>query len=247
MYISTLFSFRYAKDWSIEQFAANTHELIYFISGSGEVTIDGEKFQYSPNYVLFMESDKPRDQVAFEETYYICIRFTGSMDDLSVKSNCVTCKNNRIYQIFKNIADEYRQKNIGYYEICNLNIMEILHVINRLSSDDSNVNTILEIIKEIDENHNFSKSVEEMANSTHYSYDYFRHRFKSVTGKSPMQYIIDSKIEHACKMLEGQHLNCTEIAYLLGFSSSSQFSRSFKKKLGVSPSVYKKASPLDFY
>ena len=39
-------------------------------------------------------------------------------------------------------------------------------------------------------------------------------------------------------MKEGKY-NLTEIAFMTGFSSSSQFSTSFKKHFGVSPKEYR--------
>jgi len=45
----------------------------------------------------------------------------------------------------------------------------------------------------------------------------------------------------AQKYLRDQDTNMTEIAFLLGFSESSAFSRAFKRWIGVSPTQYRKA------
>ncbi len=42
--------------------------------------------------------------------------------------------------------------------------------------------------------------------------------------------------------LTEQDISLTEIAFLLGFSESSAFSRAFKRWVGVSPSEYRKAA-----
>jgi AraC-like DNA-binding protein len=42
--------------------------------------------------------------------------------------------------------------------------------------------------------------------------------------------------------LTEQDISLTEIAFLLGFSESSAFSRAFKRWIGVSPSEYRKAA-----
>ncbi len=248
---STLFSFRFEEGREILNFSTPTHELIYFQTGRGICEIGGEEHKYEANDLLFITAKTQRNQVALEESRYICIRFQGEISSLSntssslpawssLKSACYTCKDDRIFQQFKDIQEEYQQKNMGYYEMCNLKIGEILLLLERISPEDENTHTILSVVKEIDETVTFAKSVEEMAKSVHYSYDYFRHKFKAVTGKSPIQYLTDSKMEHACDLLTENRLNCTEIAYLLGFSSSSQFSKMFKKKIGLSPSHYKK-------
>jgi AraC-like DNA-binding protein len=46
----------------------------------------------------------------------------------------------------------------------------------------------------------------------------------------------------AKKYLREQQVCMTEIAFLLGFSESSAFSRAFKRWMGVTPSEYRKAA-----
>jgi AraC-like DNA-binding protein len=46
----------------------------------------------------------------------------------------------------------------------------------------------------------------------------------------------------AHRYLREQDISLTEIAFLLGFSESSVFSRAFKRWMGVTPSEYRKAS-----
>ncbi len=65
--------------------------------------------------------------------------------------------------------------------------------------------------------------------------------FKEQTGKSPMQYYADLKIEEAKKLLRENTYSIGEITDKLGFSSIHYFSRSFKTSTGFSPSGYKKS------
>ena len=82
-------------------------------------------------------------------------------------------------------------------------------------------------------------TLQEMADEVSYSYDHFRHIFKSLTGKSPTDYLISKRVEYACELLSQEDLSCTEIAGICGFASSAQFSAVFKKKLGFSPKSYR--------
>jgi len=52
----------------------------------------------------------------------------------------------------------------------------------------------------------------------------------------------ETRKDLAKKFLSDQDTSITEIAYLLGFSESSAFSRAFKRWMGVSPSQYRKAA-----
>ena len=73
-----------------------------------------------------------------------------------------------------------------------------------------------------------------------FSYDYFQHRFKEITGYSPQQFLIHRRIEAAQTMLTDNSGNCTEIAQRCGFSNSAQFSALFKRETGYSPQQWRK-------
>ena len=65
---------------------------------------------------------------------------------------------------------------------------------------------------------------------------------KNTHGISPMAYFSELKIEEAKRLIADTALNITEVAERLGFSSVHHFSGTFKKKTGMSPTEYKKAS-----
>lgn len=66
-------------------------------------------------------------------------------------------------------------------------------------------------------------------------------QIKAITGMTPNDYILSYKMKKAMVMLR-QESNCAiaEIAYRLGYSDPTYFSRSFKKIVGVSPQQYRK-------
>ena len=53
-----------------------------------------------------------------------------------------------------------------------------------------------------------------------------------------IDYFILLKIDRAKKLITETELSFTEISDSLGFSSSAYFSRTFKKKTGLTPSEY---------
>ena len=72
------------------------------------------------------------------------------------------------------------------------------------------------------------------------SVSYFLKKFKEVTTKSPMQYILSIRINNAVSLLESTDYNVTEISTIVGYDNPLYFSRIFKKQKGVSPSDYRK-------
>ncbi len=59
--------------------------------------------------------------------------------------------------------------------------------------------------------------------------------FKTLYGKPVFTYLFHYRMEEAKKMLELGTLNVSEIAPLVGYSSSSHFITAFKRKYGVTP------------
>ncbi len=83
---------------------------------------------------------------------------------------------------------------------------------------------------------------DKLAMLTGFSTPYFRQLFKEVYGISPIEYVKQLRIKKAKEMLRGDFGSITDIAISLGYSSIYDFSRDFKKHVGVSPSKYKPSS-----
>ncbi len=67
---------------------------------------------------------------------------------------------------------------------------------------------------------------------------YFRKLFKDAYGTSPIEYVKLVKIKKAKEMLRGDYGSVSDIATALGYPNIYDFSRDFKKRVGVSPSKY---------
>ena len=239
--IHSIFSFSYHKDDVFHGIEYNGYELVYFMNGRGTIIENNKTYSYQANDVHFCRPHFRRDLICKEATPYICIRFDviGTINDLS--DGIYHCPTDEIYKLFKNIMNQYKDKEYKYYDYSTLMVQQILIQLARLlSSNTSSNQNINNLIKEIDSTLRFDKSVQEMSDSVGYNYDYFRQKFKSITGQSVSNYIANKRIENACKLLKENNYTCTEISNLCGFSSPSQFSKLFKRTLGISPLSYQK-------
>jgi AraC-like DNA-binding protein len=81
--------------------------------------------------------------------------------------------------------------------------------------------------------------IEDLAADSGLSRSRFYEVFKDCSGVSPYQYHLQLRMSRAKELLRGSALSIKEIAAVLRFSSVYQFSRIFKKKMGVSPSQYR--------
>lgn len=69
----------------------------------------------------------------------------------------------------------------------------------------------------------------------------FYRKVKAVTGLSPIELIKNIRLEAGAKLLKESHMNVSEIAQHIGFSSRSYFARSFKAVYGMSPTEYQES------
>ncbi|MCC8142972.1 MAG: helix-turn-helix domain-containing protein [Tannerellaceae bacterium] len=67
-------------------------------------------------------------------------------------------------------------------------------------------------------------------------------KFKALTGTSPNEFVINSKLKRAATLLKNNpELQIADIASQLGFSSPRYFSQCFKTQFHISPAEYRKS------
>jgi len=87
---------------------------------------------------------------------------------------------------------------------------------------------------------NYTRSLtnDELAAQTEYSTSHFRKLFLDVYGVSPLAYLQTLRINKAKEMLMNSVGSVSEIAASLGYANVYDFSRTFKRETGLSPSAY---------
>ena len=75
------------------------------------------------------------------------------------------------------------------------------------------------------------------------SYAYLSHQFSVREGLTLEKYIIRQKVERAKELLSYQDAKVTEVARLLGYSSTAHLTNQFRQVTGLSPSEYQRLGP----
>lgn len=83
-------------------------------------------------------------------------------------------------------------------------------------------------------------SLEALANEVGLSTYYFSHCFKEQTGFSPMEFVINMRLNRAKILLVRTSKPITEIACEVGYSSARSLTNIFTKKEGMSPGQYRR-------
>lgn len=83
-------------------------------------------------------------------------------------------------------------------------------------------------------------SLQETAEYVGVSAGYLSTIFKREYKQSFVDFVNQSKMEHACRLLEERGLMVMEIAYRLGYENAYYFSKVFRKYMGMSPTDYQR-------
>jgi len=101
-------------------------------------------------------------------------------------------------------------------------------------------NVMQEIRKIIFRDYKSDWTLEKMAHINTFSVSQFLFLYKKYFGESPINDLINYRISKAKQMIESGNKSMSEIAVENGFSTLYYFSRVFKKRVGISPSLYRK-------
>jgi len=82
-------------------------------------------------------------------------------------------------------------------------------------------------------------SLTQLCEPAHVCRDHLIRLFKAATNKTPMEYLMDVRLEEAMKLLVDTELSVSQVATRCGFGSSSYMARQFRSRLGTTPLAYR--------
>ena len=149
----------------------------------------------------------------------------------------------KIYNIIKNMLEEYNDKNIGYKEIMRINLLEIIvRTLRRIANKDRvyNDDEITWVMKEYVKNHfDENVSLTEISKQLNYSLSYLSIKFKKDTGINFNEYVQRYRIEQSLRMLKNSNKKICDVAKAVGYNDIKHFNIIFKKVMGITPYRYR--------
>ncbi len=95
------------------------------------------------------------------------------------------------------------------------------------------------VLSLIEENYAQELTLADMANAVELSPNYFCRYFKKIAGCSPVEYLIDYRLNMAAYMLITTDESVADVALACGFNDASHFIKFFRRKKSVTPRRYR--------
>lgn len=111
---------------------------------------------------------------------------------------------------------------------------------NKMESNQDPKNFIRESLEYINDHFKERLTLKMVASQVFMNSKYFSQVFKKEMGVTFTEYIIQLKIQHACRLLETTNFPAYRISAECGFSDPSYFNRVFCAKMNMTPQTYRK-------
>ncbi len=235
----------------------NEHELYFLEKGRSKYFIDSEIYVLSEGDIIFVPKGhfhktgdyraEPSERLLLQfDDDFIGEEYQEYIKDLE-KNKLIRVPADKLYRIkdiFSKIEHEQRHKSKGYSKLQRLYLKELLVLIARYRSSDTNTELIssYKIIQDaakfINENYYQDLSLNFIAAKYALSRSYFSRLFKEVTGFGFSEYLNITRVSAAEKMLCQNDASITEVAAACGFNDSNYFAAVFKNLKGITPKKF---------
>ncbi len=222
--------------------------IIFIRAGMLHVEYENQCFDAEKGDVVLLDCTKPHYYHAYDGLEFLYMHFDGSNSHEicqhinELKGALIREDSNvLIGRLLYNMVYFYQN---GGIESMFQSSMRIYHIFEYLLKppvvQTESKTSIEESIQYIRRNYNEALSINLLAEIAALSPYYYAHCFKEETGFSPMEYVTNTRLEHAKIELARTQKTIEEIAEMIGYSSSSSFINMFTKRVGQSPKQYRR-------
>jgi len=243
--------------WSVPNRTIMDQELVLIIGGKGSFYIDQKEYPVQPGMLFYFYPELPHSaNTGFDPPmHFLAAHFLFTAEEYNGKDwvlkqdsllplkpvQQLSSWENSL-RIFKELHRTWSQKIVGYQWKSNILLQQLFFEIiqDQIFPKESHTNMrrIQQAIDYIKKYYSSPLSVQDLSSLCGISQGYFTEIFKSVTGKTPIEYIHQIRIDKSKELLLNTPLKIKEIAAKTGFKDEFYFSRIFKKIEGCSPSQF---------
>lgn len=251
---------RYEEDWHSTLHTHPFTELFYVLKGKGSFIVKDKSFPVEVDDLVIVNGNVPHTELSMDSNplEYIVLGIEGmsilnaSQEEEEYNYGEYSIQNYKGYKdevlfYLKKLLNEVASRDKYYKEVSqNLLHLLIINIIRRTEmklviSSTKKLNKESAYIKNyIDIHYATNITLDSLAALTYMNKYYMVHAFKRCFGTSPINYLIDKRINEAKILLETTNYSIAQISDMVGFSNQSYFCQAFKRTLKVSPNSFRK-------
>lgn len=250
-------SAKYDGDWHSTAHTHHFTELFYVTRGNGKFLVEDDSFSVKANDLIIVNPNVTHTELGIPGTTfeYVVLGIQGLQFQPSESGQHFNYNKYNLSNYEKELRfclhaliNDLRSKE-DYYEAVCQNLYEILiYYIFRKTKTELSIASSKKITKEcrfieeyIDEHYTEDITLQTLSDLTFMNKYYLVHAFKKYKGTSPINYLIDKRIEESQHLLANTNYPVSKISDQIGFSSQSYFSQVFRKRTGLTPNQYRKS------
>lgn len=218
------------------------NELIYYLSGGADIKFNGLHLKREKDSINFLPKGKTDEYIVYNREKSECIDIFFDTDiPVSNVAFVQKIQNNvTVANLFKKAFSAWVAKNDGYYFECISLLYKIFAEMQKESYiPEKQYKAIKPAIDYIGENFLKEKiSITKLTEQCGISESYLKTLFIKKFGVSPLQYIIQLKVNYACDLLKSERYSISQVAEKCGYSNVYFFSRQFKSYARITPSQF---------
>ena len=263
-------------DWHSKSHVHPYTELFYCVKGKGKFVAEDKTYIVKEDDLLIINSNISHTEVSIddEEFAYVVVGIEGihivpynslKFSEMRADTNYLDYSKSFIYKdnfkdnneeiknLLKLILREMEEEDILFHDFANTYLeLLILTIVRKrrdhlLVGNKSKENSQLEYVKKyIDQHYSRDISLDNLGEMAYINKYYLVHEFKKEYETTPIEYLVNKRIEVSKELLTTTDYSMEEIASVVGFNSQSYFNQTFKKKTNMTPSQYKKKNKKEF-
>lgn len=218
------------------------HTLFYTLAGQGQLTTAHNRYLLNANTLAVLPAKQSFEVKILENSWdiiWLNLANTKRWQQLNL-AHALVLEEQKWQPLHLAMELLYSEPSMHLRESV---IPIVSHYLNTtLQNNAQSVvhNRLLSLFEEVEKRLQFDWTIDAMCDYVHYSSAHLHRLCQMQYGKSPMQQLIHLRIERAKNLLLNTSWSIAHIATYVGYPNIFNFSKRFKKSVGVSPSVFRK-------
>lgn len=235
------------REWKFDRHSADFNRMYFILDGKGLIYNENERVEFTPNNIYIIPSGGCYNYRCEEYMEKLFVHFTLSV--IPHRDLMANIKKVSVFPVsaedMKKIKDMLYSDSIGsalWFQtyMCNLIYKALAPFDEEVKKDFRLFTRYGEIYRYIESNLYADTTVKDICRHIGFSQTYIGQKFKADTGQTIKEYIMECLTERIKYLLQYTQMSIKDISDMLHFGGEFYCSKFFKKRVGISPSEYRK-------